>query len=141
MKALKFFILILTLLIFTPSLTTAATNHKVSDDQDIVHLTATGMGMGPANRSEKSSMYRTYARQAAKLDALRVLAEQVGGISVESYTEITELDVTADMVTSKINRGITTLVAQYARMTSEKVLPGGGYEVTMEMKVPKNRLK
>lgn len=59
----------------------------------------TGYGIGPMGANPKSSLYKTYARQAARLDALRLLIADVGGMDVELIDDNPER--TTSHVTSK----------------------------------------
>ena len=51
-------------------------------DKSIV-LTETGIGNAPSNWNQRDSFAKTFARQAARMDALRRLAEGVNGVTVE----------------------------------------------------------
>ena len=44
---------------------------------------ATGIGNAPSNWDQRDSFAKTFARQAARMDALRQLAEVINGINVE----------------------------------------------------------
>ena len=51
-------------------------------DKPIV-LTETGIGSAPSNWNQRDSFAKTFTRQAARMDALRKLAEGVNGVTVE----------------------------------------------------------
>lgn len=55
-------------------------------DKPIV-LTETGIGKAPSNWNQRDSFAKTFARQAARMDALRKLAEGLSGVNV--YAEST----------------------------------------------------
>lgn len=44
---------------------------------------AHGVATGPMNWDKQDSFYKTFARQAARLDSLRSLAEEIGGVIVK----------------------------------------------------------
>lgn len=46
-------------------------------------LFAHGVATGPMNWDKQDSFYKTFARQAARLDSLRSLAEEIGGVIVK----------------------------------------------------------
>ena len=46
-------------------------------------IRAEGKGYGPKNADPKSSFYKTYARQAARLDALRNIYLMIKGVTID----------------------------------------------------------
>ena len=49
-------------------------------------IQATGYGQPPSNWDAQDSFSKTFARQVARMDALRLLAEEISSIHVESYS-------------------------------------------------------
>ena len=47
-------------------------------------IKVTGAGIGPIGAKSGGSFYRSFARQVAKLDAMRNLVEMIGGVTVSS---------------------------------------------------------
>ena len=65
-------------------------------------IRVTGYGIGPQNVSMKSSFYKTHARQAARLDALRQISESVNGIKVDGETNIKDMMVMNDTIRAQM---------------------------------------
>ena len=89
------------------------------------NITVTGEGVAPVN-ARSAAQARMMARRAAVVDAYRQLAETVKGVNVDSETTIQNMMVVDDITKTKVSAFI-----QGARILSEQVIPGGGYEVTM----------
>ena len=53
-------------------------------------IQATGSGQPPSNWDARDSFSKTFARQVARMDALRNLVEQIAGINVHSKEKISE---------------------------------------------------
>jgi hypothetical protein len=68
------------------------------------------------------------ARRAAVVDGYRQLAEAVQGVNVDAETTVENMMVTSDVIKTKVNAMI-----KGARVVAEGVVPGGGYQVTMEV--------
>ena len=96
-------------------------------DWDSRVITVTGMGAAPPNAMNPAQA-RMMARRAAVVDGYRQLAEVVKGVNVDSETTVENMMVTSDVITTKVSGLI-----QGARVVAEQVVPGGGYEVTMQM--------
>lgn len=95
-------------------------------DWDNQLITVTGTGVAPQN-AVNPAQARMLARRAAVADGYRQLAEVVRGVQVDSETTVESMMVTSDIVKTKVSAMI-----QGARVVSERVVPGGGYEVTMQ---------
>ena len=91
-------------------------------------IQATGFGVGPAGANPKSSFYKTYARQAARLQAMRKLAEDISGINVNSDPE----DETV-IITSSSSRILKT--KKVRQVGEAKFDEDGVCEVTLEMDI------
>lgn len=91
----KFFVA-LAVMIFIFSASTAATAAK----GDVI--TVTGSAVGPSGANSNGSFYRSFARQAAKLDALCQLVELTLGVQVDSVaTQDEDGKTISDKVQSK----------------------------------------
>ena len=105
---------------------------KYSHDAEIIQATGRwydGYGLGL-----KSSFYKVYARQIARLGALRNLAE---GYGVELPEDIPD-DIPAGCIISRLNHKYSDITAKYARQVGEarfgRDKDGVDYcEVVMEM--------
>ena len=91
-------------------------------------IQATGYGMGPDGSDPKSSFYKTYARQAARLDAMRKLAEDISGINVNSDPE----DETV-IISSSSSRILKT--KKVRQVGEAKFDENGDCEVTLEVDI------
>lgn len=96
-------------------------------DWDSRVITVTGMGAAQPNAMNPAQA-RMMARRAAVADGYRQLAEVVKGVNVDSETTVENMMVTSDVIKTKVSGLI-----QGARVVAEQVVPGGGYEVTMQM--------
>ena len=92
-------------------------------------ITVTGSGIAPAN-AHNAAQARMLARRAAVVDGYRQLAEAVKGVNVDSETTVQNMMVVSDTTKTKVSAFI-----QGAKIVSEKVIPDGGYEVTMEVSI------
>ena len=89
----------------------------------------TGMGAQPAN-AVNPAQARMMARRAAVADGYRQLAESIKGVNVDAETTVENMMVTSDIIRTKVSAMI-----QGAVVVSEKEIPGGGYEVTMQVPI------
>ena len=96
-------------------------------DWDSRVITVTGMGAAPPNAMNPAQA-RMMARRAAVVDGYRQLAEVVKGVNVDSETTVENMMVTSDVIKTKVSGLI-----QGASVVAEQAIPGGGYEVTMQM--------
>ena len=98
-------------------------------DWDQAVIRAEGAGVAPAT-AYNSVQARLMARRAAIVDAYRQLAEQIKGVNVDATTTVQNMMMTNDTVTTKVSA-----LVQGARIVDEKVLPEGGYSVTLQVPV------
>ena len=92
-------------------------------------IQVTGMGAQPAN-AVNPAQARMMARRAAVADAYRQLAESIKGVNVDAETTVENMMVLNDTIKTKVQATI-----QGAVLVSEKEIPGGGYEVTMQVPI------
>ena len=99
---------------------------------DIIRVT--GEGYPPSNWDQRDNFAKTFARQAARMDALRTLAEAIDGVHVEPNDAKDDFEhiVTRISQDSKLFK----LLEKNARVVDVKFLNGGGCEVTMELVFP-----
>ena len=90
-------------------------------------ITVQGTGIAPPN-AVNPAQARMLARRAAVVDGYRQLAEAVQGVNVDAETTVENMMVTSDVIKTKVNAMI-----KGARVVAEGVVPGGGYQVTMEV--------
>ena len=90
-------------------------------------ITVQGTGIAPPN-AVNPAQARMLARRAAVVDGYRQLAEVVQGVNVDAETTVENMMVTSDVIKTKVNAMI-----KGARVVAEGVVPGGGYQVTMEV--------
>lgn len=129
MKLMKKFIAMLAVAAFILSTTTTTTFASDIDWKNNV-IRATGVGMAP--QSAWRFNWKSYARRAARLDALRNFAEASYGVTIETSVPITDIILMdTDKIISKVSVGKE--IADNARTIAEKEIDGGGYEVTMEL--------
>lgn len=102
---------------------------------DIIRVT--GEGYPPSNWDQRDNFAKTFARQAARMDALRTLAEAIDGVTVTSEAPVAELDLN-DRFTTRISQDskLFKLLEKNARVVDVKFLDGGGCAVTMELVFP-----
>ena len=98
-------------------------------DWDQAVIRAEGAGVAPTT-AYNSVQARLMARRAAIVDAYRQLAEQIKGVNVDATTTVQNMMMTNDTVTTKVSA-----LVQGARIVDEKVLPEGGYSVTLQVPV------
>ena len=98
-------------------------------DWDQAVIRAEGAGVAPAT-AYNSVQARLMARRAAIVDAYRQLAEQIKGVNVDATTTVQNMMMTNDTVTTKVSA-----LVQGARIVDDKVLPEGGYSVTLQVPV------
>ncbi len=90
-------------------------------------VTAVGNGAPPANAINESQA-KNMAKRAAKMDALRNLAETVKGVQVDSKTKVVDFMTQSDEINSRVNMFI-----QGSQVLEEKQLDDGTYEVKVGM--------
>jgi hypothetical protein len=85
---------------------------------------AKGYGVEPNDPNMSPAEKTLMAKRAAKLDALRNLAEEVYGVRITSDTFVRDFVTQSDQMRSRVNEFI-----QGARVISERQMPDGSYEV------------
>jgi hypothetical protein len=93
-------------------------------DGDIV---ATGFGAPPTGAANKAQA-RLMTKQAAKLDAMRRLTEQLEGVEIDSATTVKNFVTEDDEIRSRVQGFI-----RGAEVVSEEELDDGSWEVKMRM--------
>lgn len=105
----------------------APTTFAAKDDN---FLTATGYGFGPKGANPKGSFYKSFARQVAKLDAVRRIVE-LTSIMAED-TNLQEEVTVSESVTIKLE--VTKFKAETMEVINEK-FDDGIFEVTVRMPI------
>lgn len=102
---------------------------------DIIRVT--GVGAAPLNWDQRDSFAKTFARQAARMDALRELTEHFQGVTFTSEVPLAELDLNA-RITTRISQDskVFKLLEKNARVVEVKFSDDGVCEVTMEVVFP-----
>lgn len=93
-------------------------------------IRAKGSGVEPNDRSMSRSEKALMAKRAAKLDALRNLAEQVNGVRIKSDSYVRDFVTQSDELRAKVHTFI-----QGARVLYEKKMPDGSYEAEVEIDI------
>ncbi len=88
---------------------------------------AKGYGVEPKDASLTYAEKGLMAKRAAKVDALRNLAEQVKGVRITSDSYVRDFVTQSDEMRARLNTFI-----QGARVVSERQMPDGSYEVEVE---------
>ncbi len=112
----------------------ASTTAFAADETKIIRVM--GNGQAPSNWDQRDSFAKTFARQAARMDALLLLAEDVGVIHIQSTPSLNYVK-TELIHDSKIFK----LPEKNARQVGEAKFSFGNdgtlyCEVTMELVVP-----
>ena len=118
-----FLMLLMTMLLALPAGVAGAANVDWGEGR----ITVQGMGVAPPN-AMNFAQARMLARRAAVVDGYRQLAEAVRGVNVDAETTVENMMVTSDVVRTSVSA-----VIQGARLVAEGEIPGGGYQVTMEL--------
>lgn len=106
-------------------LSTLSMNAFAAEDNNYIEVT--GIGYGPKNANIRSSFYKTYARQAARLDALRQLMEMF-----DLTGETTPEDVTSgDAIVRRSRLGLFGAVRNAKQIGKSKFNKDGSCEITM----------
>lgn len=90
-------------------------------------LTAIGYG-APSEIAFSEAQRRLMARRAAKLDALRNLAEQIYGVAIDSKTTVENFLTHSDVIKSQVDALI-----EGAEVVEEKELEDGAWEVRVAL--------
>jgi len=93
-------------------------------------ISARGNGIEPGDSGMSPAEKALMAKRAAKLDALRNLAEQVYGVRITSDSYVRDFVLQSDETRSKVNTFI-----QGARVVSEQQMPDGSYQVEVELDI------
>ena len=91
-------------------------------------IRAKGSGLEPNDPNIPQAEKALLAKRAAKLDALRNLAEQLYGVKITSDSYVRDFVLQSDEIKSKVNSFI-----QGARVISEEQMPDGSYQVEVEL--------
>ncbi len=91
-----------------------------------------GIGVGPQNWNNQDNFYKTFARQAARMDALRQIVEEVDGVVIEEDRKNPNIIISHISQDGKAFK----LFEKNARVIDVKFLDGGGCAVTVECVVP-----
>lgn len=95
-------------------------------------IQATGMYFIEPNCDQRDSFVKTFARQTARMDAIRNLVETIGKIKFEKVNGNPNIIRTRTSHDSKAFQ----FVAKHARVVDVKFHSDGTCEVTMEVVVP-----
>ncbi|MEW6417301.1 MAG: LPP20 family lipoprotein [Nitrospirota bacterium] len=93
-------------------------------------IRASGSGLEPNDPNMSEAEKALMAKRAAKLDALRNLAEQVYGVKITSDSYVRDFVLQSDDTRSRVNTFI-----QGARVVSEQQMPDGSYQVEVELDI------
>ncbi len=104
---------------------TTLAQSRVDWERQVVAATGTGIAPPTAINAAQAEML---ARRAAVADAYRQLAEEVAGVQVDAESTVQNYMVMSDVVRTKVSACV-----QGARVLEERAIPGGAYEVTMEV--------
>ena len=102
-------------------------------------IRVTGSGIGPTNLDKQDSFYKTYARQAARMDALRNLSETITGIEISSESTFSDQVLGEWKLKTKVvhDQKSFKLIKESARQVGEtKFYDNGVCEVTVELIIP-----
>lgn len=91
-------------------------------------IRAKGSGLEPNDPNMPQAEKALLAKRAAKLDALRNLAEQLYSVKITSDSYVRDFVLQSDEIKSKVNTFI-----QGARVISEEQMPDGSYQVEVEL--------
>jgi len=91
-------------------------------------IRARGSGVEPNDPNISPAEKALMAKRAAKLDALRNLAEEVYGVKITSDSYVRDFVLQSDDTRSRVNTFI-----QGARVVSEQKMPDGSYQVEVEL--------
>ena len=130
MRFAKIFITMLAMVAFILSTTATTTFAATDDDWETGLVTAKGYAQSQNNEKIKSSFYKTYIRQAAKLDALRKLAETIGGIYIDSSVTVEEGKIVRDYLKAYLDTE-ETVTFDGTRQIGESKFHDGICEVVM----------
>jgi hypothetical protein len=93
-------------------------------------IKAGGSGVEPNDPNMSPAEKALMAKRAAKLDALRNLAEEVYGVRITSDSYVRDFVLQSDDMRSRVSTFI-----QGARVVSEQKMPDGSYQVEVELDI------
>lgn len=102
-------------------------------------LFARGEALGPSNWDKRDSFYKTFARQAARMIALRNLAEKMSGIKVKSFSNLKE-DI--DQIRTEMIRDskVFNLLEKNARQVGNAIFDEEGIcTIYMAVRIPSHK--
>lgn len=123
LRIFKLFGVLLTAIVFS-----LATTVQAAPNWNTNVIQATGVGVPNPMYAAIPAQAMAMARTAAIADARRNLLAEVKGVQVDATTTVENHMTTSDLITQKISGLVVG-----ARIVSEGEIPGGGYQVVMEM--------
>lgn len=123
LRIFKLFGVLLTAIVFS-----LATTAQAAPNWNTNVIQATGVGVPNPMYAAIPAQAMAMARTAAIADARRNLLAEVKGVQVDATTTVENHMTTSDLITQKISGLVVG-----ARIVSEGEIPGGGYQVVMEM--------
>ena len=134
MSILKKFWLMFFLTAFIVSTSTPAfAQNNLDWEKGVIRVA--GLAAGPQISNNTGNFSRKYSQEAAKLDALRILNENIAGLIIENFDGADEFQVeesnTIKLFTDDIT--ISAIVAKGARLINSTFFTDNTCEVTMEM--------
>ena len=133
MKFTKKFAAFLTVLVFALAMTaTVAFAAEATTDWGNGVIRVTGSGVGKEKYKNHIGQYRLTAKQAARMDAQRKLAEYVQGVQVTAQSSMYDLALVDDRVKTALN---TVVLKNAIDVGEPKYTDDGVCEVTMELRL------
>ena len=83
----------------------SSSNQNLTSTNNIVRISATGMGVAPQFAHSPAQAY-ALAKRAAMVDAYRLLAERVGGVHIEGRDTIKNMEITRSEVRASVQNSI-----------------------------------
>ena len=128
------FIAACVLILFVSSATAFANTWTESSDYEKGIIRVTGIGAGPHNWDKQDSFYKTFARQVARMEALRQLVEILIDSKADATTTIEDLMITDLKIIMELNPD--DKVETNARQVGKARFEDGVCEVDMELILP-----
>ena len=131
------FIAACVLILFVSS-ATAFANAWESSDYEKGIIRVTGEGVGPHNWDKQDSFYKTFARQVARMEALRQLVEILIAPKADATTTIEDLMITDLKIIMELNPDdkVFKIIETNARQVGKARFEDGVCEVDMELILP-----
>ena len=132
------FIAAFVIIFFVSSATAFANTWTESSDYEKGIIRVTGIGAGPHNWDKHDSFYKTFARQVARMDALRLLVENLIDSRADATTTIEDLRITDLKIITEVNPDdkVFKLLETNARQVGKARFEDGVCEVDMELILP-----